>query len=142
MRVVLDTTVFVRALINPHSRCGRIVFNYADRFTLVVSKETMQELLEVIQRPSLTSKYRGLAKINARKVIEIASNAVAVSIQLDDMPATSRDPNDNIFIATAVTTQADYLVSEDRDLLDLQHAGRTAIVDAKTFIGLFEREEE
>ena len=34
-------------------------------------------------------------------------------------PQVSRDPKDDKFLATAVASEADYVVSEDRDLLDL-----------------------
>ncbi len=39
------------------------------------------------------------------------------------MPLTrklSRDPDDNLFVATAVAAQAEFLVTQDRDLLVLE----------------------
>ncbi len=56
MRVVLDTVVFVRSLINPFSRCGRIVFDHYQRYQLHLSRPVLEEILEVLQRPELTAR--------------------------------------------------------------------------------------
>lgn len=140
MRAVLDTGVFVRALINPHSRNGRLIFEHASRFELLVSKQTVQELLEVIRRPELTSKYRGLAKLNLQRVIDAIAQAEAVTIEA--VPSYSRDPKDDIFVATALAGRADYLVSLDEDLLVLGSVEGVKIVSPHTFISLFEVHEE
>ncbi len=136
LRIVLDTVVFVRALINPHSRSGRLLFEYSDRYKIVVSKPTAQELLEVIQRPELTRKYRNLAKVSPRHVIDLLSKAEAVNI--DVAPRIVRDPKDDIFITTALAGRADYLISEDKDLLALGNAAGVSVIDTQTFIELLE----
>lgn len=46
----------------------------------------------------------------------------------------SRDTKDNKFIAAAEASNADYLVSEDRDLLDLRKREETRIVTANQFL--------
>ena len=49
-----------------------------------------------------------------------------------------RDPKDDKFLATCLAAGADYLVSEDDDLLVLgEHAG-TRILDAKAFLAILE----
>jgi uncharacterized protein len=136
VRAVIDTSIFVRALINPKSRCGRLLFQYADLFTIIISKPIAQELLEVVQRPELTRKYRGLTKLNMRLIIDVVARAEAVEI--GDVPSKVRDPNDDMFVATALAGAAEYIVSEDNDLLSLGQVGIIRIVAAETFIRLFE----
>ena len=136
LRIVLDTVVFVRALINPQSRSGRLLSEYVDRYKIIVSKPTAQELLEVIQRPELTRKYRSLAKISLRQVIDLLAKAEAVDIGV--APRIVRDPKDDIFIATALAGQADYLISEDKDLLILGNTVGVPIINTQTFIELLE----
>jgi predicted nucleic acid-binding protein len=77
-RVVVDTVVFVRALINPHSRCGRLFSEHTSRFRMIVSEPTVRELLEVLHRPELTKKYRGLGDMNIRRIIDLLSQAESV----------------------------------------------------------------
>ena len=146
-RVVFDTVVFVRGLINPAGVWGRLVFDHADDYRLIVSGPIVREVLEVIRRPELTRKYRGLATRNLRTILAIVAGAEAVDLttlpaQQADMPI-SRDPKDDIFLLTAALAGADYLVTEDRDILDdfTTYQG-VAIVDALTFLRLLEARTE
>lgn len=133
-RVVLDTVVFVRALINPHNRAGQLIFEHADRYTIVFSTQTAQELLEVIRRPELTRKYKRLSGLDFEKIIDILSSAEAVEI--DSIPSVVRDPNDDIFVATAIAGRADYIVSEDKDLLSLGNSIGVQVIDTESFLAL------
>jgi putative PIN family toxin of toxin-antitoxin system len=135
-RVVLDTVVFVRALINPHSRSGRILSDYSNRFTLLVSKPIVQELLDVLQRPELKRKFKSLGRVSIRQVIDQVTQAQFVEI--GDVPSVVRDPKDDIFVATAVAGQADCIVSEDHDLLDLKTVSGIPIIDTEDFLARLE----
>jgi predicted nucleic acid-binding protein len=52
--VVFDTVVFVRALINPYSFWGRLVFEHYHEYRLVISPQVLREYIEVMNRPELT----------------------------------------------------------------------------------------
>ena len=52
----------------------------------------------------------------------------------------TRDPNDNEFLATAKVAEADYLVSEDYNLLDLDEYEGIRVVDARTFLRILEEQ--
>ncbi|OQY82260.1 MAG: putative toxin-antitoxin system toxin component, PIN family [Chloroflexi bacterium UTCFX4] len=133
---MLDTIVFVRALMNARSFSGRILSEFAPHFTLLVSKETAQELLEVIRRPELTRKYKKLATIRIESVIELVAQAELVA--LAEIPQVVRDVKDDIFVATAQIGNASYLVTEDKDLLELTDEFDFEIVNTKRFIEILE----
>jgi len=135
-RVVLDTVVFVRALINPHSRSGRLLADYSDHFVLLISNPTAQEILEVIQRPELKRKLKTLGRLNIRNVIDLLTQAHFVEV--GSVPAVVRDPEDVIIVATAIAGRADFIVSEDKDLLDLKQVSGIPIVDTRTFLARLE----
>ena len=139
-RVVLDSVVFVRALINPHSRSGRLLADYAERYILLVSKPTAEEILEVIQRPELKQKFRNLGRVNTRRVIDLVTQAQFVEIGA--VPSVVRDPEDDIIVATAVAGKADFVVSEDNDLLDLKQVSGIPIIDTQTFLARLEGTED
>jgi putative PIN family toxin of toxin-antitoxin system len=139
-RVVLDTVVFVRALINPKSRSGLLLSDYSDQYNLIISKQTAQELLEVIARPELKKKYKSLGKITPHQVIDILAQAEA--LEIGAVPPVVRDPKDDIFVATALAGAADYLVTEDKDLLVLGNSLGVSIVDTETFIARLQQEKE
>lgn len=131
---VFDTVVFVRSLLNPRSRWGRLVFDWADGYHLFVSTAIVRETLGVLERPAVARKYRFVAGFDTATVFEILANAEF--IEPDTIPAVARDPNDDL--AVAATAHADYLVSEDNDLLVLgEHAG-VRIVDAAAFLAILE----
>ena len=138
LKVVFDTVVFVRSLINPHSRWGRTVFTYSHRCRLFLSYPVLTEILEVLKRPELTSKFHSLQNMDMAKVIEILGQAEVVEIA--QIPAVSRDIKDNKFLATAEAAGADYLVTEDQDLLVLTEYEGVKVVDTATFLAILEQE--
>lgn len=131
-RVVFDTVVFVRGLINPTGLGGRLVFDHAADYRLIVSLPILAEVLEVLQRPRLTRKYRGLAGRDPRTILSLL--AAAEAVDLGEIPPVSRDPNDDKFLATAAAAGADYLVTEDQDLLVLGRYKGVQIVTAAAFL--------
>lgn len=134
--VVLDTVVFVRALINPFSAGGRLTFQYSDRYRLVVSKPLLQEVLEVLGRPEITKKFRSLQKMDIARILDVVSQAEAADVR--EIPSVSRDINDDMVLATAKAGHADYIVSQDKDLLDLGEYDGIQVVDYLKFIGVLE----
>lgn len=134
MRVVLDTVILLRALINPFSWWGRLGFDHADRYQLVVSAAIVTEYLAVLQRPELTRKYRGVATRDPHTVLELISAGIVV--QPEAVPAISRDPADDMFLAAtaAAAGGADFIVTEDADLLDLGSQQQFDIITAEVFL--------
>lgn len=139
IRVVFDTNVFVRSLINPYGIWGRLVFQRADRYQLIVSEAIIREILEVLNRPEITRKYRSIATRDLRAILDFLAAAEAVEVV--DTPALSCDPKDDKFLATADASNAEYLVSEDEDLLALKEYAGTKIVRATDFLAILEERE-
>jgi hypothetical protein len=139
MKVVFDTVVFVRSLINPHSLWGRAVFHHADSYRLFLSRPILAEILDVLTRPELTRKFRGLQSTDMARVIDILGQAEVVEVTTTTR--ASRDPKDDKFLATAQEAGAAYLVSEDADLLVLGAYEGVRVVDTATFLRILEQGE-
>lgn len=139
-RVVLDTVIFVRSLINPSGLWGRLVFTHGERHRLVVSEPIVREILEVLRRPELTRKYRGVASVNLQTILDILANAEVIAVK--DVPAIGRDPKDDKFLVTAARASAEYLVSEDNDLLDIHVYEGVQIINAATFLAMLEQKDD
>ena len=136
IRAVFDTNVFLRALINPHSRCGRLLAEFVDDFELVVSPPIVREILEVLHRPRLRAKFPQITHIDIGRLIVLFEHAVVVEPQ--DVPAICRDPDDDKFLACAVAARADYVVTEDKDLLVLENCGDIRICQPAEFVVLLQ----
>lgn len=140
MKVVFDTVIFVRSLINPHGLWGQLVFAHAHDYRLVVSAPIVLEYLDVLARPQIARKFRTLESFDLRSVLDLIRAAEIVEVP--DVRAISRDPKDDIFLATAETAQAMYLVTEDRDLLDIRNHGETLIIGGATFLQILNESKE
>ena len=139
-RVVFDTVVFVRSLLNPYGRWGRLVFRHADAYRLVLSPPLLSELLEVLTRPELTAKFRTTEAITVASLLALIEGQAEI-VELPQIPLVSRDPKDDKVLATARAAQAAYLVTEDQDLLVLGTFEGTQILTATAFLQILEEHE-
>jgi putative PIN family toxin of toxin-antitoxin system len=111
-----------------------LLFNYADQYKLCLSAPIVEEILNVLRRPELTRKFRGLGSEGVASVLDLIGQAEIVEIT--HLEPVSRDVKDDKFLATAVGANAGFLVSEDRDLLDIGEYGAIKIVDSATFLDI------
>jgi uncharacterized protein len=137
--VVFDTVIFVRSLLNPRSIWGQLVFAHFGEYRLFVSRPTVLEMLEVLHRPALTARFRSLQGRDLSTILGIMADAEVVEVT--DIPPICRDPGDDKFLATAAAAHADYLVSEDQDLLVLGEHEGTKIVRCAEFLEMLSRRD-
>lgn len=138
MRAVLDTVVFVRALINPKSNCGRLLFDLADNYVIVLSPAIIAEIISVLYRPSLRQRFRQIADLpQLDRVLALFEQAEVVGSEQD--VSVCRDPNDDKFFACAVAGRAQYIVSEDKDILAVSEYEGVRTITAADFIALLQR---
>lgn len=60
--------------------------------------------------------------------------ALAQIVEPEEVPAVSRDPKDDIFLACAKAAEAQYIVTEDKDLLVLNPYNGIQIINALDFL--------
>ncbi|MBA3346399.1 MAG: putative toxin-antitoxin system toxin component, PIN family [Gemmatimonadales bacterium] len=132
MNVVLDTIVLLRGLIKPYGQSGRILFDHFGDYGLVVSPTIVTEYLEVLRRPELVRKYQSVANRDLQAILRLIERATVVVPT--SVPAVSRDPTDDKFLAAAKVGNADVIVTADNDLLDLGAYEQIAIVTAEAFL--------
>ena len=84
---------------------------------LFVSEETLAEVRDVFFRPNVLAK---LPDANEEQIAGFIEEVIRISTFVDSVPKTfKRDPKDEMIIDLAVICEADYIVSRDKDLLDL-----------------------
>ena len=135
MRVVLDTVIFVRALINPHGRWGRLLFEHSDRYVIVLSPDIIRDIISVLYRPSLRRRFPQMAEpAPLEQVLAILERAEVVEPR--DKLSVCRDPNDDKFFECAVEGRANYIVSEDKDILDVGELEEIKTITADELVRL------
>lgn len=116
LRVVLDTNVLVSALAYPGSVPGRILNAWLEgEVDLVLSRYILDEMVRVLPRlPRIT--------LTAAEIRDLADSFLFMAEIVepsDELEATLRDPADQPVLGTLRASQADYLVTGDKDLLAL-----------------------
>ena len=129
MRLVLDTNIFVSAVLKANSVPFHVV-RWIDRHGgLLKSAVTEQEILAVLGRPhiaalTVTGLRDDLAKLLARsELVTIAEWIIAC-----------RDPKDDKFLELAVNGGADLIVTGDADLLVLNPFRGIPIITPAAFM--------
>jgi putative PIN family toxin of toxin-antitoxin system len=136
VRVVTDPNVLVSAAISSAGPPRALVDAWIDeRLELVFSPVLIEELHGVLHRSRLR---RWISLQLADEFIDgLAQDATMVG----DPPAlsgVSRDPGDDYLIALARATGVDYLVSGNRDLLDLEDSD-PPVLSPRQFLELLDQ---
>jgi putative PIN family toxin of toxin-antitoxin system len=101
-------------------------------YVLVASKAIMTEVRNVLYRWEIRIKFPHLTDRIAERIL--AAFARAEIVEPEDVPSISRDSKDDKFIACAVAAKANYIVSEDKDLLVLNPYQGIQIINALDFL--------
>ncbi|MCC6452021.1 MAG: putative toxin-antitoxin system toxin component, PIN family [Acidobacteria bacterium] len=117
---VFDTNIFIQAILSetgPGSACVDELF--AGRIVVFVHPEILSEIDDFLRRPRVRKKYRQVRYFRTadlvRKIRKFGTWVPSVKRVFE----LERDPCDALFIDLAIATNADFLVSRDKDLLDL-----------------------
>jgi len=115
MRAVIDTNVWVSAVLNPHGAPAQVMAAFRQaRLVVVLSQPLMDELQQVLMRPRLMRRLAYNTHMVQELVDLLRTRAVWVEIHGD--VSGCRDPHDNMVLETAVLGAAEYLVTRDDDL--------------------------
>lgn len=140
LRVVLDTNVLVSGLMSDRSPPHQLVDGWLDgRYTLVTSLYQLQELSHVLTYPRIASRL-DLEEAELDMILAaLLSQAEVVAGELQ-LPGVTRDPKDDAIVACAREGRAGYIVSGDRDLLDLGTHEGTRIVTPRELVEMLASE--
>ncbi len=120
LSAVFDCMLYLQAAISEdgpaselvrHAECGNI--------SLFVSGEILQEIRNVLSRPRAVAKYPFLTSEFIEAYLTRVARFAKFVTTFPPSFSYSRDPKDEKYINLAIQTEARYLVSRDKDLLDL-----------------------
>lgn len=111
-RIVVDTNLWIRALLGGPATLPVLEAWRADKFLVVISQPLLDELQEVSQRPRLR---RGIDPFQAKALIE-QLRWRGLWVEATAVPPRCRDPKDHPVLSTAISGHADAVVSGDGDL--------------------------
>ncbi len=104
-------------------------------FELVTSPALFEELVGVLGRPVLVRRIAW--NVESRNVFLDGLRHAAIEVQPGEhLDVVKSDPDDNRVLEAAIAGEADYIVTGDRDLLDLVVFRGVRIVTPAQFISV------
>jgi len=119
IRVVLDTSVLVRYLIRPSAAIRELIEGLwlRDEIQVVTSPALIAELEAVLRRDTL---HRFIRPEEGQAMLDTLRIKADMLPPLGPIPAFTRDPKDDKFVACALAGEVTYLVTVDNDILILE----------------------
>jgi uncharacterized protein len=129
LKVIIDTNLWISFIIsNKKSLLQPYLIN--EKIRLLFSNELLIEIQETIKKPRL-KKYFGT---NALQEMLTAFEPFIDLIEVASIVTVCRDSKDNFLLALAKDGKADYLLTGDKDLLELVQFGNTRIETIAVFL--------
>ncbi len=130
-RIVIDTNLWISFLITKDlDKLDELIFSR--KAVLVFSQELLCEFLEVARRP----KFRRFFPISDIEQILETIDEFADFVNVQSKVEVCRDPKDNFLLSLSIEGNVDFLLTGDKDLLDLIKFGKTSIITISDFLNL------
>ena len=134
MKIVVDTNVVISGIFfggNPRKIVEYVVDG---KIEAIATKEIIEEYMEIVDY--MVEKKQGKLDHSMLSPLYSSMRLIEAETSVD----VCRDPDDNKFIECAVDAKALYIVSGDKDLLDVGKYGDVKIVTAKEFCDQYLRD--
>ena len=135
LAVVLDTNVWISAALSQAGPPAKLVAHVLAHGMPVFSDATFEELRSRIWKP----KFDRYLTIEARHKVLDTALAVARWVEIPAARSAQshcRDADDDVFIHTALSANAGWLITGDDDLLSAQPVPQLLIVSPKQALAL------
>ncbi len=125
-KVILDTNLWVSFLITKN-------MSFLDEYVesgivkLIFSKELIEEFITVSSRPKFAKHFTN----KDVKILLSVFNYLGIVINVTSNIKLCRDSKDDFLLNLAIDSKANYLVTGDKDLLEIGKIKRTKIITIK-----------
>jgi putative PIN family toxin of toxin-antitoxin system len=134
VKVVIDTNVFISAFYLPESRPANVVL-LARRKTILnlISPQILKEVERIIKKKLLWDNSKTQSAV--RRIKNFSEE-----VRPQERLAIIADDPDNRILECAVAGQADFIISGDHHLIDLENYQGIKIINPARFLELIEGE--
>ena len=134
IKAVVDTNILVSGFISPFSYPKEIEKRWRKgEFILVTSREIIEEVSRVLYLPRIKVKYR-ITESDIQAFILTLLNKSEYIVGRLTLKNVAPDPGDDKIISCAVEGYADFIVTGDKDLLQLRKYQDIKIINAEAFV--------
>jgi len=127
-KIILDTNVWISFLIGKELQDLKDLI-VSEKVKVITTDQLINEIRLVTSRDKL-KKY-----FNQEKVSDLISllDILANKVKIKKIDKICRDPKDDFLLALSKESRANYLITGDKDLLDIKVYGRTKILTVRQF---------
>jgi len=121
--VILDTNLWISFLI---SKDYSFLDNYVlkEKVKLIFSEELFSEFISIAERPKFKNYF---SNSDVDKLIQTIDK-YGILIKVTSEIKLCRDIKDNFLLNLAIDSDADFLVTGDKDLLEIKNIRKTKII--------------
>jgi len=138
MRIVLDNNVFISGIFWKGIPHQIIKLAEENRFEIATTIEILEELFGVLKRGKFKPLFKE-GKTTLEEVSERILELVRIYSPKVKVKVITEDPEDNKFLACAISCQASFIVSGDGHLLKLKKFRDIPIVPPKEFLKIIKK---
>jgi uncharacterized protein len=127
-KIILDTNVWISFLIGKELQDLKDLI-VSEKVKVITTDQLINEIRLVTSRDKL-KKY-----FNQEKVSDLISllDILADKVKIKKIDKICRDPKDDFLLALSKESRANYLITGDKDLLDIKVSGKTKILTVRQF---------
>ena len=135
MKVIIDTNIYISAFVFDKAILNLTSFSLLKGY-VCISDEIYAELIDKFLKGRVAKISKSFELTRAEEFIETIKNQAHFT-QVTETVTICRDPKDNKFLELAKTISAEYIISGDKDLLDLKTFENTIITKPSEFSKLY-----
>lgn len=129
MKVILDCNIWISFLLSKQD-CLLKRMLMDTRFDIYICEELLSEIINVARRDKIRKRVSENELQQLLKIIDAFCEKTTIDHIAESI---IRDPKDLYLLSLAETIDADYIVSGDKDLTDLNQHLRTRIIKLADF---------
>lgn len=154
VKAVFDCMIYLQGVARPKGPANACFALVREGVTqLYLSTETLAEIEDVLTRPKFRGRFPSLTDEMIDEFLSELKELAIILTKVSSAVKFSRDPKDEKYLNLAVDAEAGYIVSRDKDLLDLmtdytdeakefrQRFGRLKIVGPVDFLRMIRIKE-
>lgn len=122
MKIVLDTNIWISGLLLPKSKAGEVLLLWKSaKIDVVTSQPILEEIKKVLLYPKIQKRIQwDEAKIDQYiSLLQFLTEYILLDSN-SPQEIVERDLDDSIILNTFLASGADFLVTGDKDLLELK----------------------
>ena len=127
-KVIIDSNIWVSFMIGKNLR-NLIKYIRNEQITIITCEEQLKELSASLRKPKLQKYFQ------TNQILTFFSflKGVSLVVPITTIVKLCRDPKDDYLLSLSITSEANFLITGDADLLEMQQINSTIIIKYADF---------